>query len=162
MKKIFLLLFTFSLLALSSCTKQHFSGEGSFKGTFSGMYIKEGNVISHKRIINIVITESTDDHLLLINSESGASHQESELSKNGKDISGTIKSWAAVSWSDSPTTHISHIDKYIDIEGRWEKLGGEYVITGKFYSIYHFVSTAANIDEESPVEGSFIIKPNNE
>lgn len=152
----------FILLALSSCTKQNFPGEGSFKGTFSGMYIKEGNVISHKRIINIVITESTDDHLLFINSESGASHQESELLKNGKDISGTIKSWAVASWQDSPTTHISHIDKYIDIEGRWEKLGGEYVITGHFKSLYNFVSTAENIDEEYPVEGSFIIKPNNE
>ena len=156
--KTFFNLFLF-VMALSSCTKQHFPGEGAFTGTITGSYIKEGDVISHKRIIYIVITESSDERLKLINSESGAWHQESELTQKGKDISGTIKSWADVSWHDSPTTHISHIDKYIDIEGRWEKLDGEYVITGHFKSLYNFVSTAANIDVEYPVEGSFTIKP---
>ena len=159
--KTFFNLFLF-VMALSSCTKQHFPGEGAFTGTFSGSYTKEGHVIPHKRIIHIVITESSDDRLKLINSESGANHHESELTQKGKDISGTIKSWADVSWHDSPTTHISHIDKYTDIEGRWEKLDGEYMITGHFNSFYHFVSTAANIDMEYPVEGSFIIKPSKE
>lgn len=159
--KTFFNLFLF-VMALSSCTKQHFPGEGAFTGNFSGSYTKEGHVIPHKRIIHIVITESSDDRLKLINSESGANHHESELTQKGKDISGTIKSWADVSWHDSPTTHISHIDKYTDIEGRWEKLDGEYMITGHFNSFYHFVSTAANIDMEYPVEGSFIIKPSKE
>ncbi len=160
MKKIFLLLFAGSLLA--ACVKQAPPTEGLYLGTFSGFGIAEEDTIRITRTVNIQITSSNSKELLFYHSENGDSGIESTVQLDGKNIKGTIKSWAAVSWSDSPTTHISHIDKYIDIEGRWEKLEGEYVITGKFKSIYHFVSTAANINEESPVEGSFIIKPNNE
>ncbi len=160
MKKIFLLLFAGSLLA--ACVKQAPPTEGLYLGTFSGFRIAQEDTIRITRTVNIQITSSNSKELLFYHSENGDSGIESTVQLDGKNIKGTIKSWTAVSWSDSPTTHISHIDQYIDIEGRWEKLGGEYVITGKFNSIYHFVSTAANIDEESPVEGSFIIKPNNE
>ncbi len=160
MKKNLLLLFTVSLLA--ACTKQAPPTEGFYLGTFSGRYIAEDETIRITRTVYIQITGSSNKELSLYHSENGDSGIESVVQLDGKNINGTIKSWVAVSWSDSPTTHISQIDKYIDIEGRWEKLEGEYVITGTFKSIYHFISTASNINEEYPVEGSFIIEPKNE
>ena len=157
MRKISLLLLSFSFLV--ACNKQAPPTEGLYLGTFSGFGIAEEDTIRITRIVNIQITSSNSKELLFYHSENGDSGIESTVQLDRKNIKGTIKSWTAVSWSDSPTTHISHINKFIDIEGRWEKLGGEYVITGKFKSIYHFVSTAENIDVEYPVEGSFTIKP---
>lgn len=160
MKIISLLLLSFGFL--TACNKQAPPTEGLYLGTFSGRCIVEEETISITRTVNIQIISTSSIELTFYHSENGDSGIESLVQLDGKNIIGTIKTWVVRSWQDSPSTHISHIHKYIDIEGRWEKLGGEYVITGKFNSIYHFVSTAANIDKEYPVEGSFIIKPNNE
>ncbi|KAF0132012.1 MAG: hypothetical protein FD155_536 [Bacteroidetes bacterium] len=148
------------LILLIACKKQP-PPEGSYVGTFSGSYSKNGEYINRDRILYMRITSSSANELVFKHNERGDPAYESILELNGKTIHGLILTWFSYS-NTSGEGLVGHTDKYIDIEGRWEKLGGEYVITGKFNSIYHFVSTAANIDEEYPVEGSFIIKPNNE
>lgn len=145
---------------LVACNKQTPPTEGLYLGTFNGRCVVLEDTIHITRTVYIQINSSSNKELVFYHSENGESGIESVVQLDGKNIKGTIKSWVVRAWQHSPTTHISHIHKFIEIVGRWEKLGGEYVITGKFNSIYHFVSTAENINEEYTVEGSFIIKPN--
>jgi hypothetical protein len=160
MKKLSFILL--SILLFTACIKQDPPIEGLYLGTFAGHCIVNDDAIKITRNVYIQIISSSDKELALYHSENGDSGLESVVQLDGKNINGTIKTWNSRGGYDETNSFYLITHKEIDITGRWEKLDGEYVITGGFKSIYHFASTAENIDEEYPVEGSFIIKPRQE
>ena len=143
---------------MQACKKNDLPPEGLYLGTFSGIYSEDGVEKTSTRLVDIQITETSKNELVLWHSEIGEFGHESILTKESHDISGTIATWA--SWATgNDTGHITYIYEYIDVVGRWEKQGNEYIVTGSFNYIYHFINTFESVDASYPVKGTFIIEP---
>ena len=157
------LFFLISITAFTAaCTKQAPPTEGLYLGTFSGRCILEEDTIRITRIVYIQIISTSDKELTFYHSENGDSGLESILQLDGKNIRGTIKTGTSRGGYDETNSFYLIAHKEIDITGRWEKLSGEYVITGGFESLYHYYHTFDSINADFPAKGTFIIQPRKE